>query len=144
MQNKRNKQTNKDKTKNNKECSNFPKPGEIPLFNEAIMISAMVWARLYCVQVLFVNDFSVLNVDFDSIQILTALRGTVKIIGPRWCQNHDYARSKVEGIVMVLTSPRAYNLTVPRIKSSQYLFYIPNEKIAKFEGIVHFDRLLPN
>ena len=27
-----------------------------------------------------------------SIQILTAFRGTVKIIGPRWCQNHDYAR----------------------------------------------------
>ena len=45
----------------------------------------------------------------NSIQILTALRGTVKIIGPRWCQNHDYARSEAEGIVMVLTSPRAYN-----------------------------------
>ena len=44
------------------------------------------------------------------IQILTALRGTVKIIGPRWCQNHDYARGEAEGIVMVLTSPRAYNL----------------------------------
>ena len=43
------------------------------------------------------------------IQILTALRGTVKIIGPRWCQNHDYAQSEAEGIVMVLTSPRAYN-----------------------------------
>ena len=43
------------------------------------------------------------------IQILTALRGTVKIIGPRWCQNHDYAQSEAEGIVIVLTSPRAYN-----------------------------------
>ena len=44
-----------------------------------------------------------------SMQILTALRGTVKIIDPRWCQNHDYARSEAEGIVMDLTSPRAYN-----------------------------------
>ena len=45
----------------------------------------------------------------NSIQILTALKGTVNIIGPRWCQNHDYARSEALGIVMVLTSPRAYN-----------------------------------
>ena len=49
------------------------------------------------------------ELSFDIIQISTALRGTVKIIGPRWCQNHDYARSEAEGIVMVLTSPRAYN-----------------------------------
>ena len=69
----------------------------------------------------------------DSIQILTALRGTVKIIGPRWCQNHDYAWSVAEGcIVMVLTSPN---------KGSRYLFYIPNEKNAKFKSIFHFDRL---
>ena len=46
---------------------------------------------------------------WSSIQILTALRGTVKVIRPRWCQNHDYAQSEAEGIVMVLTSPRAYN-----------------------------------
>ena len=37
----------------------------------------------------------------------------LKIIGPRWCQNHDYALSFASGIVMVLTSPRVYNLTVP-------------------------------
>ena len=31
---------------------------------------------------------------------------------------------------------------MPRIKSSQYLFYIPNEKKnAKFKSIFHFDRL---
>ena len=46
---------------------------------------------------------------FYTIQILTPSRGTIKIIGPRWCQNHDYARREAEGIVMVLTSPRAYN-----------------------------------
>ena len=54
-------------------------------------------------------------------QILTALRGTVKITGPRWCQNHDYAQSKAEGIVIIL------NLA-PIFVSSQYLFYIPNER----------------
>ena len=52
------------------------------------------------------------------------MRGTVKIIDPRWCQNHDYARSKVgfditEGLLFY---------TVPQIKSSQHLFYIPNER----------------
>ena len=44
-----------------------------------------------------------------------------KIIGPRWCQNHDYARSEAEGIVMVLTSPRAYNCAP---QSSEYLYTI--------------------
>ena len=59
------------------------------------------------------------------------MRGTVKIIGPRWCQNHDYARSEAEGIV---------------IKSSQYLFYIPNEKKnAKFESLFFIlTEFLPN
>ena len=32
-----------------------------------------------------------------------------KIIGPRWCQNHDYALSFTSGIVMLLASPWAYN-----------------------------------
>ena len=59
-----------------------------------------------------------------SIQILTALRGRVKIIGPRWCQNHDYARSEAEGIVMVLTSLRAYNLNcAPNKKQSKFVLY---------------------
>ena len=31
-------------------------------------------------------------------------------MGPRWCQNYDYAQSETEGIVMVLTSSRAHNL----------------------------------
>ena len=59
------------------------------------------------------------------------MRGTVKIIGPRWCQNHDYAQSEAEGIVMVMTSPRTYNfkLTVPRIKKTVNIcFIIPNER----------------
>ena len=43
------------------------------------------------------------------IQILTAMRGTVKIIGPRWCQNHDNAWREAEGKVMVLISPRVYH-----------------------------------
>ena len=44
-----------------------------------------------------------------------------KIIGPRWCQNHDYALSFALGIVMVLTSPRAYNFNCAP-QSSQYLY----------------------
>ena len=32
-----------------------------------------------------------------------------KIIGPWWCQNHDYAVSFTSGIVMVLTSPWVNN-----------------------------------
>ena len=45
---------------------------------------------------------------------------------------------------MVLTSPRPgpIILNCTRIKSSQYLFYIPNEKKnAMFKSIFHFDRL---
>ena len=80
-----------------------------------------------------------------SIQILTALRGTVKIIGPKWCQNHNYARSEAEGIVMVLTSPRAYNFKLcppPHKKQSIFVLYTEwKKKNAKFEGIFHFDRL---
>ena len=44
-----------------------------------------------------------------------------KIIGPRWCQNHDYALSFASGIVMVLASPRAYNFNCAP-QSSQYLY----------------------
>ena len=78
------------------------------------------------------------------IQILTALRGTVKIIGPRWCQNHDYARSEAEGIVMVLTSPRAYNFKLCPSKQSIFVLHklIYRMKInAKFKSIFHFDTL---
>ena len=32
-----------------------------------------------------------------------------KIIGPRWCQNHDHALIFALGVVMVLTLPWAYN-----------------------------------
>ena len=46
-----------------------------------------------------------------------------KIIGPWWCQNHDYALSFTSGIVMVLTSPRAYNFNCAP-QSSQYLYNI--------------------
>ena len=42
-----------------------------------------------------------------------------KIIGPRWCQNHDYTLAS--GIVMVLTSPQAYNFNYAP-QSSQYLY----------------------
>ena len=44
-----------------------------------------------------------------------------KFIGPRWCQNHDYALSFASGIVMVLTSPRAYNFNCAP-QSSQHLY----------------------
>ena len=47
----------------------------------------------------------------------------LKIIGPWWCQNHDYALSWASGIVMVLTSPRAYNFNYAP-QSSQYLYII--------------------
>ena len=47
----------------------------------------------------------------------------LKIIGPWWCQNHDYALSFASGIVMVLTSPRAYNFNCAP-QSSQYLYTI--------------------
>ena len=66
----------------------------------------------------------------QSIQILTALRGTVKIIGPRWCQNHDYARSEAEGIVMVLTSPRAYNFKLCPDQGSK-LTFLPTRKLLQ-------------
>ena len=46
-----------------------------------------------------------------------------KIIGPRWCQNHDYTLSFTSGIVMVLTPPRAYNFNCAP-QSSQYLYNI--------------------
>ena len=46
---------------------------------------------------------------------------SVKIICPRWCQNHDYAHSFASGIVMVLTSPRAYNFNCAP-QSCQYLY----------------------
>ena len=46
-----------------------------------------------------------------------------KIIGPRWCQNHDHALSFTSGIVMVLTSPQAYNFNCAP-QSSQYLYTI--------------------
>ena len=73
---------------------------------------------------------------------MTALRGTVEIIGPRWCQNHDYARSEAEGIVLVLTSPRAYNLNcAPNKKQSIFVLYTEWKKNVKFESIFHFDRL---
>ena len=55
------------------------------------------------------------------MKILAAMRGTVKILGPRWCQNHEYARNEAESIVMVLTLPRAYNLN-----------YAPNKKQSVF------------
>ena len=51
-------------------------------------------------EVLLTHSFLMLSA-IDSIQILTALRGTVKIIDLRWCQNQDYARSEAEGIAMV-------------------------------------------
>ena len=56
-------------------------------------------------------------------QILTAFYSghSLKIIGPRWCQNHEYALSFASGIVMVLTSPRAYNFKCAP-QSSQYLY----------------------
>ena len=47
----------------------------------------------------------------------------LKIIGPWWCQNHDYTLSFASGIVMVLTSPRAYNFNCAP-QSSQYLYTI--------------------
>ena len=57
-------------------------------------------------------------------QILTAFySGHSLIIGPWWCQNHDYALSFASGIVMVLTSPRAYNFNCAP-QSSQYLYNI--------------------
>ena len=70
-------------------------------------------------------------------KILTALRGTVKIIGPRWCQNHDYAWSEAECIVMVLTSPRAYNFNCASNKK-QSIFVLYTEWRKK---ILSFDRL---
>ena len=51
-----------------------------------------------------------------------------KIIGPRWCQNHDYALSFASGIVMDLTSPRAYDFNCAP-QSSQYLYTISFAKI---------------
>ena len=37
----------------------------------------------------------------NTMEILATMRGTVKtIIGPRWCQNHDYARSEVPFIMV--------------------------------------------
>ena len=48
--------------------------------------------------------YSVYKTNIDCL-----IRDTVKMIGPRWCQNHDYALSFASGIVMVLTSPWAYN-----------------------------------
>ena len=56
-----------------------------------------------------------------------------KIIGPRWCQNHDYALSFASGIVMV-TSPRAYNFNCAP-QSSQYLYNM--QKILNSELMVH-------
>ena len=53
-----------------------------------------------------------------------------KILGPRWCQNHDYALSFASGIVMVLTSPRACNFNrAPQ--SSQYLYNILRDCISE-------------
>ena len=44
-----------------------------------------------------------------------------------WCQNHDYALNFASGIVMVLTSPRAYKFNCAP-QSSQYLYIINPEK----------------
>ena len=80
------------------------------------------------------------------IQILTALRGTVKIIRPRWCQNHDYARSKAEGIVMVLTSPRTYNFKLcPELKAVNICFiYRMKGTQLQFKVLLIFTEFLPN
>ena len=53
------------------------------------------------------------------MQKMTDMRGTVNITGPRLCQNHDYARSKTEGIVLSSTPPGAYNFNcAPNMKQA--------------------------
>ena len=59
--------------------------------------------------------------------MLTAMRGTVKIKGPRWSQNHDYAPSEAESIAMIWHHRGPIILTVPWLLSSRYFFYIPNK-----------------
>ena len=64
------------------------------------------------------------------------MKGTDEIIGRRWCQNHDHAQSKAEGIVMVLTSPRAYNFKLcPELKAVNICF-IYQMKGTKLIGLV--------
>ena len=91
------------------------------------------------------GTFDSFNQYVNSIQILTDLRSTVKIIGPRWCQNHDYPWSEAEGIGMVLTLPRAYNFKLcPNKKQSIFGLYTEWKEqhcqLLIFESITHFEK----
>ena len=90
-------------------CENLKNPSLFRNFNSFLSVTALLHFRV-------MNNYYI-NIDCYEL----------KNIGPRWCQNHDFARSIAEGIVMVWTSLRAYNFNCTLIIiGSQYLCYKPN------------------